>query len=462
MIESQRLPTLWRNVRSTRTWRPRDMVNWHRMVRSLRGLPVNEPVFDFFQLVVEMCSAFQVDYVPEAARPAPPALPPAMGACGVALFVDAPDHVSGVATTLGQWAAQAARRARDLTIYHAGHRDLFARGIRFAPMGALHLGAYEGLRLLMPVVADVLRTFERMRPAAVHLSTPGPMGLLGLLCARQFDLPVFATYHTDFPAYAARLSGESRIEAAAWKYMRWFYGQVTRVAAPSPSTRRLLVANGIDDARIQVVGRGIDVARFSPDLRDQALRARWGGMRRHWLLYVGRLSREKNLEALATAFSVLAARGTDVGLVVTGDGPYRGELERRLAGLPVVFTGEVRGAELARIYASADLFVFPSETDTLGVVLLEAQASGVPVLVSGEGGPKDCMRPERTGWVVQPMEAGALAAAIERALQDPRRLAAMSSEARAYAAGHTWDASFAGFWRLHFPEARVQEVRQHA
>jgi glycosyltransferase involved in cell wall biosynthesis len=275
------------------------------------------------------------------------------------------------------------------------------------------------------------------------------MGLLGLLCARQFGLPVYGTYHTDFPAYAARLCGDTRMEQTSWRFMRWFYGQLQQVAAPSPSTRDLLVGNGLDPSRVHVVGRGIDPSRFSPHHRDHALRTSWGGTRMHWLLYVGRLSREKNLGCLAAAFRQVARRRTDVGLVVTGDGPYRAELEQELAGLPVVFTGEQRGEELARTYASADLFVFPSETDTLGVVLLEAQASGLPVIVSAHGGPKDCMRPGETGWIVDPMEPDRLAKELERALGHGPALGGMSEAARRFAAGHTWARSFSAFWDLH-------------
>jgi glycosyltransferase involved in cell wall biosynthesis len=442
------LPLVWRNVRATRTWRPRDMVNWHRMVRSVRGLPAAEPAVDFFRLVVELCSTFEVDYLPQPPPGPAPALPPTPSGHRVALFVDAPDHLSGVATTLRQWSEQADAQGRSLRLFHSGHTDLFSNGVRFAPMGTLRLGAYEGLQVHMPVVADVLRRAAEARPDAIHVSTPGPMGLLGLLVARQLGLPLYGTYHTDFPSYAARLSGRSDVEAPAWGYMRWFYGQLDRVAAPSASTCTRLAEHGLDPRRLHVVGRGIRTDRFSPARRDATLRGQWGAGITHWLLYTGRLSREKNLQVLADAFARLHDRRPDVGLVLVGDGPYRAELEQRLAGRPVHFAGVQRGDELARIYASADLFVFPSETDTLGVVLLEAQASGLPVLVSRHGGPKDVMANGRTGWVVDPMQPAELAAAIEAACNDPISFHRMREAARAFATDHTPERSFAAFWQV--------------
>lgn len=461
MIEFDRLPVVLQNVRANRGWRPQDMINWHRMVRPLRGMAAAGGGFDFYHMIFDCCTSFAVQYKPRT--PATPGLHAGeafegSGEKPVVCFVDAPDHVSGVATTLREWSNRAAARREAFVIFHSGDRDLFRNGLRFEPVGTLELGVYGGMQLHVPQVAAVLAAARRRGCRAVHVSTPGPMGLLGLVVARELGVPVVGTFHTDFPSYAARLTGDYRLEHSTWRFMRWFYGQLDRVAAPSASTRDRLTWNGIDADKLTVVGRGIDTERFSPDHRDIALRTEWGGARHDWLLYVGRLSREKNLDCLIEAFRAVSARRADLGLVIVGDGPCRAELEEAARGMPVVFTGMRKGPELSRIYASCDLFVFPSETDTLGVVLLEAQASGLPVLVSSEGGPKDCMLHGETGHIVKPMNPGNLARSIEQILRDRPQHAEMGRRARAWALRHTPERSFDAFWNLHGVAPATAEV----
>ncbi len=458
--ERARLPTALRNLSSARSWRPADMVNWHRLVAPLRSLAGQESAFTVHHVLYDMCTSYDIVYQPIAQPPQPWTRAPA--ACErprVGLFVDAPDHTSGVATTLRQWNAAAEREQAGLCIHHCGFEDSFPGGVRFAPVGAVTLGAYAGLRLCMPQVREVFRRFAQAPPHVVHLSTPGPMGLLGLAAARRHGIPVVGTFHTDFPSYAADLTGDPQMEYTAWRFMRWFYGQMERVAAPSTDIRRKLIHHGLPADRVAVVGRGVRTDAFTPDHRDPALRAAWGARIRHWLLYVGRVSREKNLPCLAEAFRLLAARRPDVGLVVVGEGPYEAELRRALAGLPVVFAGLRRGEDLARHYASADLFVFPSRTDTFGVVLLEAQASGLPVLVSNDGGPKDTMLPRRTGFVVEPMNPTLLARQAEAVLADEEARRFMGAEARRWALQQTPEKSFRAFWNLHRLAARPAPAR---
>jgi glycosyltransferase involved in cell wall biosynthesis len=170
------------------------------------------------------------------------------------------------------------------------------------------------------------------------------------------------------------------------------------------------------------------------------------------LLYVGRLSREKNLDVLLQAFLRLTTRRPDLSLVFVGDGPHRATLEKMASGAPVRFTGSCTGADLTRAYASSDLFVFPSVTDTFGRVVLEAQASGLPVIVSDEGGPKDAMIDGQTGVVVPGINAEHLARAIDTTTNDPARMVRLAHAARRHASGLSLEASFDAFWNLHpFP-----------
>jgi glycosyltransferase involved in cell wall biosynthesis len=316
-------------------------------------------------------------------------------------------------------------------------------------MGCIKLDAYAGLTLHVPRVDDVLAYIETMPFDVIHLSTPGPMGLLGLLAARHRGLPVCGTYHTDFPGYARVLSGDPDMEEVGWKFMRWFYGQLDRVAAPTESIRRTLIDHGMNPARLDVVGRGVKTDDFTPALRDPAWREQWGGDHPLKLLYVGRVSKEKNLETLTAAFRRLVPTRPDLCLVVVGDGPYREEMEASLAGLPAYFTGTLNGEDLARAYASCDLFVFPSKTDTFGRVVLEAQASGLPVIVSDEGGPRDAMVDQQTGVVVSGLNDERLAHAIDRLTDEPARHLRYRHAARRHASTLTPEASFQAFWKMH-------------
>ena len=452
------LPIALRNIRGTCAWRLADAVNWHQLLQPLRQFNTEAAGLGFYRLACDLCTRFVIDYRPcrepsagAGASDEGPAPERPSPACEprVALFVDAPDHTSGVSTTLTQWSRSAGERDLDLTIFTAGRRKQFPRCHGFAPMGILRVPLYDDLELPVPRVRDVMQRVAQKTYDAVHLSTPGPMGLLGLMAALTWQVPVVGTYHTDFPAYAARLAGVPGLDDLVWSYMHWFYGCLDLVAAPSVSTQRGLLQRGIAPRRVRVVGRGVDTSSFSPAFRDETLRATWGLKYPHKLLYVGRISEEKNLSCLVGAFRALCRRRHDTCLVVVGEGPYLGTMARDLAGLPVIFTGLRKGPELSRIYASCDLFAFPSETDTFGVVVIEAHASGLPVIVSGQGGPKDIVTDGVNGRVVRDLRSESLAAAVEAVLDDPAGMKAMREAALEAAAARTPAASFEAFWELH-------------
>ena len=456
-----RVQTVLGNLMATRIWQPRDLANWYHLVRPLARLARTSPGFASPRMAYEMATRIAFGYQPLPATGRPPLGMDRPGPTRsvpdrphVALFVDSPDHISGVATTLRQWAAAAEAGGYPLDIYHAGSAPMAAPSICFEPVGTIGLAAYAGLTLQMPRVLEVQSTADRCGFDVAHLSTPGPMGLLGLILARDRGLPVVGTYPTDFPRYARDLTDDPAMAEVAWDAMRWFYGQMDRVAAPSSATRDDLIAHGLDPARVAVVGRGIDTSTFSPAHRREELRRAWHADRPHKILYVGRVSEEKNLSCLTKAFRMLAAARRDVALTVVGDGPYLRTMRADLEGLPVTFTGFLACRELAEAYASADLFAFPSETDTFGVVLLEAQASGLPVVVSGQGGPRDCVADGMSGRILDPMTPGSLARAIDAILSAPATHAAMREAAEAHATRFTPEASFQAFWGLHreFPQ----------
>jgi len=275
----------------------------------------------------------------------------------------------------------------------------------------------------------------------------------GLAIARILKIPVHGTDHTAFPQYVRMFTEDPAMENAAWRYMRWFYGQMDAIYAPSRSTAQDLAERGIDASRIVVHPRGVDAERFSPE-RDARYFEGLGLGRQFKLLYVGRVSREKSLDVLAEAFREVHACRPDARLVVVGDGPYLEEMRAQTADLPVLFTGYLQGEALTAAYAGADLFVFPSATDTFGNVVLEAQASGLPVVVTSAGGPREAMLPGRTGLVVPPGDARSLALAVLELALDRQRLDGMATEARRFAASVSFDQAFLKTWDIYTRQVR--------
>ncbi len=455
-LQTQHLPNVIHNLRAAKGWRVQDMVNWHRLVKPLRGKTSVEEKLDLYPLVFDLCTRFEVSYTPQkASEPTriPPAKPGKPGEPRVALFVDAPEHLSGVAVTISNWVRQAESRGLNLTVHTAG-RGTLPGAVEFEPMGTLELKNYAGMNLHMPRVVEVMDYVQTAGFDMIHISTPGPMGMLGLLAARALGLPVSGTYHTDFPRYAVKLSGDPGVEAGSWNFMRWFYGQMDRVACPSRATLEDLADHGFDRETLHVVGRGVKSHLFHPEKRDASLREEWAA-NPNTLLYVGRISEEKNLDCLVYSYQLLCQHRSDTTLVVVGDGPYLETMKSKLRGFPVVFTGRRTGEDLQRIYASCDLFVFPSETDTFGVVLMEAQASGLPVMVSSRGGTRYAMEDGVTGKVLTPMSPENLQQEISQLLDDTTTFQEMKTAARAYAEEHTQERAFDTFWNFHREQMRA-------
>ncbi len=196
---------------------------------------------------------------------------------------------------------------------------------------------------------------------------------------------------------------------------------------PTEYYRKQLIHHGFEPAKLRVMARGVDTQLFNPGKRDRGLLRRYGLAEAFKFLYVGRLSREKNLDGLVDAFEGLLRGGHQASLVMVGDGPYREQLQARCQGRPVVFTGLLEGEELAAAYASADAMVFPSTTDTFGNVVLEAQASGLPVIVTDRGGPAEIVRRYESGIVVDHTRPQALMDAMERLYLSPQFRAELRS-----------------------------------
>jgi glycosyltransferase involved in cell wall biosynthesis len=208
-----------------------------------------------------------------------------------------------------------------------------------------------------------------------------------------------------------------------WKYLVWFYNQMDLIFVPSRSTAQELQEKGVNGDKMRISQRGVDLQLFHPAKRNGFLESEFQVREGVRLLYVGRVSKEKNLEILVRVFKNLIQNHSGIHLVVVGDGPYLEEMQRELAGTPCTFTGYLQGEALAAAYASCDLFLFPSTTDTFGNVVLEAQASGLPVIVTDSGGPQENLIPGKTGLIIRRDCDASLLEAIQGLLAHPERIA---------------------------------------
>src|SRR6184192_1614595 len=364
-----------------------------------------------------------------------------------AWFTDTLDDVNGVATTIRKMTAAGAAAGKELVVV-VSRSELSVDNIpikNFQPIGEFELPEYELQKLSFPPILRILDYIQREKFTEIIISTPGPVGLTGLLAAKMLNLQTSGIYHTDFPQYIRILTEDSFLESVAWRYMHWFYGQLDVVFVNSEEYRQSWIKRGFDPAKLKIFPRGLDTALFSPERRDPAFWTKFGeanGAIR--LLYVGRISKEKDLDVLAQAYRRLRDEGLPIQLYLVGDGPYLQALHEAMP--EAIFTGYLRGKELAAAYASADVFVFPSTTDTFGNVVIEAQASGVPVIVSDTGGPKELVEANVNGVVTKSHDVEDLARAIRDLVNDKRKRDQMSRQARQAVIDRNWPGAFRKFW----------------
>lgn len=372
----------------------------------------------------------------------------------IAHFTDTFREVNGVARTIRQQLRLVDQHGKHMRVLTCGQEADLAGAVNFEPVGAFEIPEYPELKLFYPPFLTMLAHCFEEDYDLILAATPGPVGLAALAIARILKVPFHGTYHTAFPQYVGALTQDAGLEDASWRYMLWFYNQMDVVYAPSRATVEELVARGIPESKVKTYPRGVDVGRFHPAKRNGFFKryAAGPGLK---LLYVGRVSREKDLHVLAEAFRKLRSLRRDLELIVVGDGPYLAEMKQALRGLPAVFTGVLDGEDLAAAYASSDIFVFPSATDTFGNVVLEAQASGLPVIVTDKGGPRENMVPDRTGLVVAAGDADALARAVLHLADSPERLSRMRENARQSMEHRTFDETFLQTWELYGSSVRA-------
>ena len=325
-------------------------------------------------------------------------------------------------------------------------------GTQVVPLAGMPLPMYPDLKFTPPQFG-ITAHLRRFKPDILHLAGLVALGPTGRYVANVLRLPMVGAYHTDFPAYSTHY-GMGWLKSSTYAYLRWFHNRCAINLCPSLATIADLRAHGF--RRLRLWGRGVDTLQFHPQHRSDAWRASVGvqpGER--LLLYVGRLAAEKRVDLLVDAL-----RGVEkTRLVLVGDGPAMPTLQQAFAGLPVHFSGFLRGSELATAYASADMFVFPSDTDTFGQVVQEAMASGLPVVAARAGGVTDLVRDGVTGTFFQPGNAADLCCQLAALLESPERCITMGRAGRATTVLRSWPHVMDGLMQ-HY--GRVQRRWQHS
>ncbi|MFW5792094.1 MAG: glycosyltransferase [Desulfohalobiaceae bacterium] len=365
-------------------------------------------------------------------------------------FTDTFHEFNGVARTLQMQVAiagQSNKRYNVITCGPGARINGVDGVVTFEPTGCFELPYCPDMKLFYPPVLRMLDYCFDRGFTHIHSATPGPMGLAALVIARILQIPIHGSYHAAFPQYAGELTGDVSLEEAAWKYMTWYYNQMDSVNVPSRACARELQGHGIDHGRIRVCPQGIDTVKFHPSRRNGYLNKRYNvPAGSTTLLYVGRVSRELHLPVLLQAFKNLSRQDGSLHLVVTGEGPYLGEMEQELSGFPATFTGRIQGEELAMAYASSDIFVFPAANETFGTPVLEAQASGLPAVVSSSGVGHEHIIPGETGLVFAANDPRSLEQTLARLINDAPLLKAMRTNAPKHMENRSFEAAFLKTW----------------
>lgn len=340
-------------------------------------------------------------------------------------------EINGVAMTLG--------RLTD-GLRHLGHRFTLVRprqhahdlpaaetGLREVLVAGCPIPGYRGLRFGLPAKARLLQAWREDRPDVIQVATEGPLGASAIAAAQQLNIPVVSEFHTNFHAYS-RHYGFGWLEGLVTRHLRLLHNKSAVTLAPTFAVARELTDAGYRSVR--VVSRGVDTALFNPQRRSMALRAQWGISEEQLVItYVGRLAAEKNLPLVTQAFAAIREVHPTARLLFVGDGPMRAQLER--SDPSYLFAGMRRAEDLAAHYASADLFLFPSLTETFGNVTLEAMASGLGVVAYDCAAANELIRDGDNGRTVPSNQSAAFISAALELARNPALLATLRERASA-------------------------------
>jgi len=366
-----------------------------------------------------------------------------------------PPEVNGVALTLARLVDGLREAGHDIQLIRprqsqtdGSSNDAFAPGFHEVLMRGLPIPRYPELRMGMPSKSTLIKLWQVRRPDLVHIATEGPLGWSALRAAAYLRLPVSTDFRTNFQSYSVHY-GLGFLTRAIMVYLRKFHNRAGCTMVPTQALRASLAGLGFQ--RLRVVSRGVDTVAFDPAHRSQALRASWGMAPDDLaVLCVGRLAPEKNLGLLLQAFEAISAQHPRARLVLVGHGPLRQTLQAQCP--QALFAGQLRGQALSEHYASADLFLMPSLTETFGNVTTEAMASGLPVLAYEHAAAAELVRDGINGRIVRLDDAQGFISAALTLAGDPALRSLLGQSARQTMVPLDWSCIVQQF------EAVLQEV----
>ena len=352
-----------------------------------------------------------------------------------------PPEINGVALTLANLVKGLLARGHSVSVVHPRQRkrrtpDVSARGYNYEALlvRGLPLPGYQGLQFGVPSGRLLRQSWNKYLPDAVYVATEGPLGWSAVRTARSLGIPTVSGFHTNFHQYCKHY-GVSWLQQVALRYLRWFHNQTECTLVSNEDLRAGLQSAGFNN--VSILERGVDSQLFNQQRRCSQLRHEWGASDDDLvLIYVGRIAAEKNLKVAIEAYREMRKRGERVKFVIVGDGPLRGVLEKENADL--IFAGMQTGEQLARHYASADVFLFASETETFGNVTLEAMASGLAVVAYNYAGAQLHIANGETGILVRFGDAKAFVDSASGLLRAPETVARIRRQARQYVARLNW------------------------
>ncbi|NJN23756.1 MAG: glycosyltransferase family 1 protein [Acaryochloridaceae cyanobacterium RL_2_7] len=354
----------------------------------------------------------------------------------IALFTETfLPKVDGIVTRLCQTVTYLQRLGHQVLVVAPDGGLTEYNGAQVYGVTGMPLPMYPELKLALPRPA-IGRALEEFNPDLIHIVNPAVLGMAGLFYAKLWKMPLVASYHTHLPHYL-KYYGFSLFEGVMWELIKLTHNQAKLNLCTSNAMVQELGEHGVE--RLALWQRGVDIEQFHPGLKSADMRSRLtqGNPDAPLLLYVGRLSPEKDIEAIKPILESIP----DARLALVGDGPHREALEKFFAGTPTHFAGYMSGQTLASAFASADAFMFPSKTETLGLVLLEAMAAGCPVVAAGTGGITDIVDDGVNGYLFDPNDDGGAIAATQRLLSNPVERERVRTQARAEAEAWGWEAA---------------------
>jgi len=349
-------------------------------------------------------------------------------------------QVNGVSRTMERQIQYLKSRGDEIIIFAPEYKNYDGEKFdgygRMETFRSMKVFFYPECRLSVTYKSRIRQCIMDFRPDLIHIVTEFTIGIAGLLVGRELGIPMVSSFHTDYDKYMDyyKMSG---LKPLAWKILKKIHNSCALTFCPSETTKKLLTSKGIKN--VHVLSNGVETDFFSPDKKSHEIRRQLGNQDKIMILYVGRVALEKDIDVLIDAYRLIKEKySSRVSLVITGDGPVRQKYQQA-CGDEIIFTGYMKGDDLARIYASADFFAYPSTTETFGNVVVEAMSSGLPVIAAASGGVLDTVKDGYNGILTEPRNPESFARGLEHFIVNEKFRQECGKNAREFALSKNWD-----------------------